>query len=244
MDANVSFDKQIVNNVAPVVLLSTFLVKHEHVEEFLAGFRNQFAIMRKQPGLISAQLHRGIAGSSLLMNYVIRESTDAFKHGFKSPEFQAQSIVQQVVGNCKTEASQKPVPLHDYLISALRGWRRRTPFRTPEGGCSPVPRNEEKPHIGDNNFFVTTSAPRRKCWASQSGLVGTHFAEPTRHFSGRGRCNYIFARIGEPEMIDQHLLNGESRHAQAAPRVLPERCVIVVDKDLPIGHAANAAAAD
>ncbi len=50
-------------------------------------------------------------------------------------------------------------------------------------GCSPVPRNEEKPHIGDNNFFVTTSAPRRKGWASQSGLVGTHFAEPTRHFS-------------------------------------------------------------
>lgn len=43
-------------------------------------------------------------------------------------------------------------------------------------------------------------------------------------------------------MIDQHLLDGESRHTQAAPRVLPERCVIVVDKDLSVGHAANAAA--
>jgi heme-degrading monooxygenase HmoA len=86
MDTNVSFDKQIANNVAPVVLLSTFLVKHE----FLAGFRKQFATMRKQPGLISAQLHRGIAGSCLFMNYVIWESTDAFKHGFESPEFQAQ----------------------------------------------------------------------------------------------------------------------------------------------------------
>ncbi len=43
-------------------------------------------------------------------------------------------------------------------------------------------------------------------------------------------------------MIDQHLLDGESWHAQAAPRVLPERCVIVVDKDLSVGHAANAAA--
>jgi hypothetical protein len=29
--------------------------------------------------------------------------------------------VQQVVGNCKTEASQKPVPLRDYLLSALKG---------------------------------------------------------------------------------------------------------------------------
>ena len=90
LDPNLSFDQQIVNNVAPVVLLSTFLVKHEHVDEFLAGFRKQFAIMRKQPGLISAQLHRGIAGSCLFMNYVIWESTDAFKRGFKSPEFQAQ----------------------------------------------------------------------------------------------------------------------------------------------------------
>jgi heme-degrading monooxygenase HmoA len=90
MDPNLSFDKQIVNNLAPVVLLSTFLVKHEHVEEFLAGFRKQFAIMRKQPGLISAQFHRGIAGSCLFMNYVIWECTDAFKHGFESPEFQAQ----------------------------------------------------------------------------------------------------------------------------------------------------------
>jgi heme-degrading monooxygenase HmoA len=90
MGPNVSFDQQIVNKVAPVVLLSTFLVKPEHVEEFVAGFRKQFAIMRKQPGLISAQLHRGIAGSCLFMNYVIWESTDAFKHGFESPEFQAQ----------------------------------------------------------------------------------------------------------------------------------------------------------
>jgi heme-degrading monooxygenase HmoA len=90
MDPNVSFDQQIVNNIAPVVLLSTFLVQHQHVEEFLAGFRKQFAIMRKQPGLISAQLHRGIAGSCLFMNYVISQSTDAFKHGFESPEFQAQ----------------------------------------------------------------------------------------------------------------------------------------------------------
>jgi len=42
------------------------------------------------------------------------------------------SIVQQVVGSCKTEASQKPVPLHRYLTRALRSWHRRTPYKTPE----------------------------------------------------------------------------------------------------------------
>ena len=70
--------------------MSTFLVPPDRVDNFLEGFKKQFAIMRKQPGLISAQLHRGIAGSSLFMNYIVRESTDAFRHGYESPEFQAQ----------------------------------------------------------------------------------------------------------------------------------------------------------
>ena len=60
------------------------------MDDFLSGFQKQFAIMRKQPGLISAQLHRGIAGSCLFMNYIIWESSDAFKRGFELPEFQAQ----------------------------------------------------------------------------------------------------------------------------------------------------------
>jgi len=54
------------------------------------------------------------------------------------------SIVQQVVGNCKTEASQKPVPLHDYLISALRGWHYGTPFRTPESWVFASPKKRGK----------------------------------------------------------------------------------------------------
>lgn len=46
--------------------------------------------MRRQPGLISAQLHRGIAGSCLFMNYVVWESVGHFRRGYESPEFQAQ----------------------------------------------------------------------------------------------------------------------------------------------------------
>jgi len=45
---------------------------------------------QEQPGLISAQLHRGIAGSSLFMNYIIWESVDAFRRGYELSEFQAQ----------------------------------------------------------------------------------------------------------------------------------------------------------
>jgi integrase len=54
------------------------------------------------------------------------------------------SIVQQVVGSCKTEASQKPVPLHNHLISALRRWHRRTPYRTPESWVFASPKKRGK----------------------------------------------------------------------------------------------------
>jgi quinol monooxygenase YgiN len=90
LDDRVTFKQQLEHNIGPVVLMSTFLVPPDQVDSFLEGFKKQFAIMRKQPGLISAQLHRGIAGSSLFMNYIVWESIDAFKHGYELPEFQAQ----------------------------------------------------------------------------------------------------------------------------------------------------------
>ena len=42
------------------------------------------------------------------------------------------SIVQNVIGVCKTETSQKPVPAHDDLVKALREWHRQTPFQSSE----------------------------------------------------------------------------------------------------------------
>ena len=41
------------------------------------------------------------------------------------------SVVDQVVGRCKTEASQKPVPLDEYTARDLRTWYRETPYREP-----------------------------------------------------------------------------------------------------------------
>jgi len=42
------------------------------------------------------------------------------------------SIVFQVVGPCKTEASQKPIPLDSYLAKTLRAWRKHTKYRRPD----------------------------------------------------------------------------------------------------------------
>ena len=41
----------------------------------------------------------------------------------------SRSLVDQVVGKCKTEASQKPVPLDEYTAQDLLTWYRVTPYR-------------------------------------------------------------------------------------------------------------------
>ena len=42
------------------------------------------------------------------------------------------SVVDQVIGRCKTEASQKPVPLDECTAQDLLAWYRVTPYREPE----------------------------------------------------------------------------------------------------------------
>jgi integrase len=42
------------------------------------------------------------------------------------------SIVYGVVGQCKTEASQKPVPVHPLITETLLKWKEQQPYRKPE----------------------------------------------------------------------------------------------------------------
>lgn len=58
------------------------------------------------------------------------------------------SIVDRIVGACKTESSQKPVPAHDDLIEALRQWHERTPYRTLESWIFASPINQgRRPYL-------------------------------------------------------------------------------------------------
>jgi heme-degrading monooxygenase HmoA len=45
--------------------------------------------MKKQPGYISTQLHRGIGGSCTFFNYAVWESVGPFRAAFTNPEFRA-----------------------------------------------------------------------------------------------------------------------------------------------------------
>ncbi len=61
------------------------------------------------------------------------------------------SIVMQVVGHCKTEASQKPIPLDPFLAEALQIWRQHTRYRGAEDWIFASPKSQgRRPYWGQS----------------------------------------------------------------------------------------------
>jgi heme-degrading monooxygenase HmoA len=90
MDEKITLSEQMEEkNVGPVILINKFNVKSEDVDEFPRAWAAEAEIMKRQPGFISTQLHRGIAGSCVFINYAIWESTEHYKRAFNNPEFQS-----------------------------------------------------------------------------------------------------------------------------------------------------------
>jgi heme-degrading monooxygenase HmoA len=90
MDEKVTFSKQMEEkNVGPVIVINKFNVKPEEVDQLLRAWAADAEIMKQQPGFIFTQLHRGIGGSCVFVNYAVWESTEYFKQAFNNPEFQS-----------------------------------------------------------------------------------------------------------------------------------------------------------
>jgi heme-degrading monooxygenase HmoA len=89
MDENVTFSKQMEEDVGSVILINKFNVNPEEIDEFLKIWAGAAEIWKKLPGFISTQLHRGIAGSSVFVNYAVFESPKLLKQAFNNPDFQS-----------------------------------------------------------------------------------------------------------------------------------------------------------
>ena len=89
MDENVTLKAQLEEDVGSVILLNKFTVKTKDVDQFLKVFATTTEMFKRQPGFISAQLHRGIGGSSTFFNYVVWESAEHFKQAFSRSEFRS-----------------------------------------------------------------------------------------------------------------------------------------------------------
>jgi integrase len=120
--------------------------RHDLCDRNPIAWVRQSAKRRTAPDILtSTEVQR------LLMNLRFRERTlvllavttglrrsELFALKWKDIDFQTKqiqvtrSIVQNVIGTCKTESSQRPVPAHDDLIGTLRQWHRQTPYKSPE----------------------------------------------------------------------------------------------------------------
>ena len=69
------------------ILLNVFSVDPKDADGFLRAWKEDAEFFKRQPGYISAQLHRGIGDSHLWFNYAVFENTAAFARTNSQPEF-------------------------------------------------------------------------------------------------------------------------------------------------------------
>ena len=87
LDPIVPIQQQLGQTQAPVVLVNVFSVDAKDIDALLKAWENDANWMKRQPGYISTQLHRGIAGSCVFLNYALWESVAHFRQAFTHPEF-------------------------------------------------------------------------------------------------------------------------------------------------------------
>jgi len=87
LDESVPIFRQLGSDLAPVVLVNIFHVAEADIPALMKAWEADANWMKQQPGYISTQLHRGIAGSTVFMNYALWESVAHFSAAFNNPEF-------------------------------------------------------------------------------------------------------------------------------------------------------------
>ncbi|MGU3539895.1 antibiotic biosynthesis monooxygenase family protein [Methylobacterium sp. A54F] len=73
----------------PVMLFNVLTAPPEDTDRLLEAWAADAALMKRQPGFIATQLHRGIAGSNVFLNHAVWESVARFRAAFADPAFQA-----------------------------------------------------------------------------------------------------------------------------------------------------------
>jgi heme-degrading monooxygenase HmoA len=89
LDPNCPIFAQVDAEVSPVVLVNVFQVAEADIPALMNAWEADANWMKQQPGYISTQLHRGIAGSTVFMNYAVWESVGHFRAAFGHPDFKS-----------------------------------------------------------------------------------------------------------------------------------------------------------
>jgi len=121
----------------------------------------QSAKRRKIPVVLSVNEVQQLLDALVLREWILvlldvgtgLRMSELFGLKWKDVDFEAneisvvRSIVMQVTGPCKTEASQKPIPLDPCLAEALRAWRQQVRYSRPEDWIFASPKvNGRRPY--------------------------------------------------------------------------------------------------
>lgn len=89
LDPKTPIFQQLSTETSPVVLVNIFHVAEADIPALLKAWETDANWMKRQPGYISTQLHQGIGGSTVFMNYALWESVAHFRTAFSHPEFKS-----------------------------------------------------------------------------------------------------------------------------------------------------------
>jgi quinol monooxygenase YgiN len=101
-DEHVKLSEQLEENVSPIILINRFNVKPEETDQFLKAWEKDATYFKSQPGFISTQLHRGIGGNGLFVNYAVWESTALFKKALSNID------IQELLSDYRASAGVSP----------------------------------------------------------------------------------------------------------------------------------------
>jgi quinol monooxygenase YgiN len=87
LDESTPYLGQLKETASPVTIINTFVAPEGKVDEVLDAWKEDAAYMVAQPGLISAQLYRGLASSRMFTNIAVWESVEHLLAAFNTPEF-------------------------------------------------------------------------------------------------------------------------------------------------------------
>ena len=112
LDKHVTIYDQLKEGGGPVILINVFTVDPKEADLLVAAWADDAAYMKWQPGFISTQLHRGIAGRGAFLNYAVWESVEHFRRAFENPEFRSK------LGHYPASATASP---HLFRKAAVAG---------------------------------------------------------------------------------------------------------------------------
>lgn len=107
---DVTFEDQLnSDHEGPVVLVSLYTVPPGQMDAFIEAWTRRARLMRSQPGNLGGQMHRGIAGANVLVNYVTWESVAAYRNAMKAAQDDGFFVEGLTVRPVLVEKIQMPV---------------------------------------------------------------------------------------------------------------------------------------